>query len=266
MDIVSILSDSLAYAQEALIDKWVKWAIFIILAIPMSLIQFVINPKTIMTGSTVNWAAIPWAQIAVLSALGFFLSFFISGYIVRIYRGIKPAPEFTEWADLFFDGIRLTVVWLLWFLPLIIVLASGVAIVFVSSHSLRSVTPNITLLLGVLLTIFLELVLLVVVVFFGILGAIRFARTGSIREGIRVSKILARIQSMGWLSYILSLLVAGVAAIIYIVITAILSVLPFIGWIVVLIVSPIFTVFIARYFTLIYEQGEPRPVLPGSPG
>src|SRR5512135_613198 len=112
MDIGVLLSDSFAYAQEALVGKWTRWAIFIILALPFSLIQFVFDPKKIITGTSINWGAIPWAQIAILAIAGFILSFFISGYGVRIYRGTKPAPDFNDWAGLFVDGIKLAIVWL----------------------------------------------------------------------------------------------------------------------------------------------------------
>jgi hypothetical protein len=54
MDIGALLSDSFTYSQEALVGKWTRWAIFIILALPFSLIRFVFDPKKIMTGTTIN--------------------------------------------------------------------------------------------------------------------------------------------------------------------------------------------------------------------
>jgi len=263
MDIGVVLSDSFAYAQDALVGKWARWAIFILLALPFSLIRFVFDPKTIMTGTTFNWGAIPWGQVAILAGMGILLSFFISGYVVRIYRGEKPAPDFTGWAGLFVDGIKLAIVWFLWVLPLFIVLVLGAAFAFIMFVSSSSATvPNITILLFVILLLLLELVLLIIVVLFGILGAIRFARTGSIREGIRVSEILHTIRTMGWMSYVLALIVVAVVCILYAFITGVLSVIPFIGWVLVLIAAPFFTIFIARYFTLLYDQGEPQVAPP----
>src|SRR5665647_3465980 len=92
MDIEPLVSDSFTYAKEALVGNWERWAIFILLALPMSLIQFIFDPKTISTGTKMNWDAVPWGQIAVLAGIGVLLSFFLSGYSVRIYRGLKPAP------------------------------------------------------------------------------------------------------------------------------------------------------------------------------
>jgi hypothetical protein len=265
MDLGALLTDSFTYAQEALVGKWTRWAIFILFALPVSLIQFVFDPKKIMKGTTINWGAIPWGQIAILVALGFILSFFIYGYIVRIYRGIKPAPDFNGWAGLFVDGVKLAIVWFLWILPVVIVLAAGIAIAIASYLSVRSAAPNVVLLLLLLLLLLVGFVLVVIVVLFGILGAVRFARTGSIREGIRLSAILTTIRTMGWLSYIILLVGFIIACIIYAVITGILSFIPFIGWILVLIVNPVFMIFTARYFSLVYDQGEPQPVPPVAP-
>jgi hypothetical protein len=263
MNIEAIVSDSFAYAQEALVGKWTRWGIFILLALPFSLIQFVFDPKTLSTGTKINWDAVPWGQIAVLFGIGILLSFFLSGYSVRIYRGVKPAPDFTDWPNLFFDGVKLAVVWLLWVLPLFIVLAAGALFAFVTFVSSPAApAPNLAVLLFLLLLLVVEFVLFIIVMLFGILGAVRFARTGSIREGVRFFAILTTIRTMGWQSYIISLIVFIVVAVIYAIITGILSIIPFIGWVLVLIVAPFFSIFIARYFTLVYDQGEPQVVPP----
>jgi hypothetical protein len=151
-------------------------------------------------------------------------------------------------------------VWFLWFLPVFIVLAAGVALAFAMYLSAGAAVSNLVLLLLLLLLLLVEFVLFVAVMLFGILGAVRFARSGSIREGIRYSQIIVRIRTMGWLSYILSLIALVVAAVIYGIITAVLSLIPFIGWVFVLIITPFFTIFTARYFALVYEQGEPQSV------
>ena len=212
-----------------------------------------------------NWGAIPWGQIALLAGLGFILSFFLSGYTVRIYRGTTPAPDFTGWTDLFVDGIKLAVVWFLWILPLLLVLAAGIALAlttFLSTQALSGSPDWILLVSFIVLLLFVEGILFIIVLLFGILGAVRFARTGSIREGIRFSAILTTIRTIGWISYIILLIGYVIAMIIYAVITGILSFIPYIGWVLLLVVNPIFTIFSARYFSLVYDQGEPKTVPP----
>jgi hypothetical protein len=218
-----------------------------------------------MDGAKFNWEAVPWGQVALLVLLGIIFSFFLSGYMVRIYRGTKPAPDFTGWAELFVDGIKLAVVWFLWVLPLFIVLAAGAALAIAFFVVSPGAEMNWTILGILLLLVLVEIVLLVCVVLFGILGAVRFARTGSILEGIHVSAILTTIRSIGWVSYLISLLVIAVVCIIYAIITAVLSVIPYIGWVLVMIVAPFFSIFIARYFTLVYDHGESKtepPIVP----
>jgi hypothetical protein len=265
MDIEPILSDSFAYAQEALVGKWARWAIFILLALPFSLIQFVFDPKKISDGMMMNWSAVPWGQIALLVVVGMLFSVFLSGYMVRIYRGTKPAPDFNDWGGLLIDGIKLAIVWFLWVLPIFIVLALGAAIAFGFYVSSPDLAPNMAILAIVLLLVLVALILVLFVLLFAILGAIRFSRTGSIREGIRASAILSTIRRMGWVSYIVALIVFAVVGVIYALITTVLSLIPYIGWVLVLIIAPFFSIFFARYFTLVYDQGEPQAVPPAVP-
>jgi hypothetical protein len=148
----------------------------------------------------------------------------------------------------------------------VIVLAAGIAIAVASYLSVRmAAAPNVILLLLLLLLLLLGFVLVVIVLLFGILGAVRFARTGSIREGIRLSAILTTIRTMGWLSYIILLVGFIIACVIFAVISAVLTAIPYVGWVLVLIVNPVFMIFAARYFSLVYDQGEPKPVPPVAP-
>ncbi|MGB7994317.1 DUF4013 domain-containing protein, partial [Methanoregula sp.] len=173
MDFSAVLSDSVTYAREAFIGKWLRWAIFIIFALPASLIQFVINPKTILTETGgINWSAIPWIQIAILCLAGLLLSFFLTGYIVRIYRGVKPAPDFTEWMTLFVDGIKLDIVWFIWLLPVIVITILAAALFAVTIFSGQAGGHNVFLLLLVPILLLVGLVLIIIAVLFGILGVI----------------------------------------------------------------------------------------------
>jgi predicted PurR-regulated permease PerM len=54
----------------------------------------------------------------------------------------------------------------------------------------------------------------------------------------------------------------AVTAIIYGIITSVLSFIPYIGRVLVLIIAPLFSIFCARHFTLVYDSGVPQPVLP----
>ena len=190
MDYGAVITESVEYTRDALWGKWVRWLIFIICGLPMALFPFVFNAKEIFTGKDIHWELIHWDQLAAIFIAAFLLSFIVSGYIVRIYRGTKPAPEFDNWGPLYLDGIKVAVVSFIWFIPLIFVVAVllGITIFGLASSMATGSTASIGLILGLmLLTILVEMIVLVIIMFFSILGVIRFARTGSIREGIRFS-------------------------------------------------------------------------------
>jgi hypothetical protein len=257
MDSGAILSEAVAYTQETFMGKWTRWIIFIILGLPTALFPFVFDMTKIMDSKTgaINWDMVAWDQVAIVVAAAFLLSFFLAGYAVRIYRGTNPAPDFDNWGSMFLDGVKMSIVTLIWFLPLLIVLLCVLGISFVGMAS--GGTGSIGLFLGVLLlAILIEIIVCIVIVLFSAMGVIRFARTGSIREGLRYTKILELIRTIGWGQYIIALVILFVATIIFGIIGMVLQLIPYIGWIGQLIITPLFMVFAARYYTLVYEWGE----------
>jgi hypothetical protein len=125
----------------------------------------------------------------VLAAL--LLTFFFFGYLTRIYRATDTPPVFDAWGSLLVDGIKLTMVNFLWILPSLICFA--LALGFDNSDS---DPPGVTAVRVTLLAI--GLILLIIAGVFLELGNVRFARTGSIREGIHVSAIRETIRAIGW--------------------------------------------------------------------
>lgn len=261
-----MLQDSFAYAKDALLGKWVRWMTFIILALPLALLQFVFDPEKLMNKApgAFSWELVPWGQVALLCIVGIIFGFLLAGYTVRIFRGVKPAPEFDNWAGLFVDGLKLNIVWFLWFLPFIIIFITGIGMIFLTSPGTGS--PDTSPGMGLAVILFLLLagcITAVIAGLYGYLGAIRFARTGSIREGIAFSKITATIRGMGWTSYLLALLVLFVIGFILWIITMILSLVPYLGWVLVLVIKPFIIIMLARYAMLVYVQGEISQVAAG---
>lgn len=104
------------------------------------------------------------------------------------------------------------------------------------------------------------------------MALIRFARTDSFGEAFNVSAILAHIGKIGWLNYILALLILWivlfVAIMIFVIAMTIVSIalalIPIVGWllaliliaIVAILIGPFIGVFEARYMTRIYDSVE----------
>ena len=257
-----MLTDSFEYAKEALLGKWVRWMIFIILGLPLALVQFTFDPEKLVDKTTgaFHTELIHWDQLAVLIIAGILLGFITAGYMVRVYRGARPAPEFENWAGLFIDGLKLNIVWFLWLLPFLIAMGAVAVMIVITISSMTRPSASLLAFLGVLLILLLiGFVFAIIAALYSFLGSIRFARTGSIREGIRFSKITEMIRTMGWLPYLIALLVMVIVGFAFGLVTMILSIIPFIGWILVLIVTPFVTILFGRYATLVYEQGESRP-------
>jgi Protein of unknown function (DUF4013) len=264
MDFENLFNDSIEYTRETFAGHWVRWLIFVLLGgLPSALGRFVIKPDEIITGTTIHWELIPWGSIAALAILGILASFFIAGYIVRIYRGTRPVPDFTGWASLFLDGIKLDIVELVWFLPALVVLLAEIALTF---GLIFSGNPGLGIL--ALLLIPVGLILFIIAILFAIPGAVRFARTGSMVEGWSFSAIRGILRRIGWVNYIIALILFVIVWIAFNIAVMVPALIPYVGWLVPIALAPFLTVFVARYFTIVYETGEvPTGAAPaGQPG
>jgi hypothetical protein len=124
------------------------------------------------------------------------------------------------------------------------------------------------MLIGLIIFIILAIAIGLIAIF----GGIRFARTDSFGEAFNISAIMAHIGSIGWLDYIIALIIMWivlvVAVMIFIIamgiVSFILALIPLVGWLLALIliavvavlIGPFVGVFEARYLTLIYDSAE----------
>ncbi len=206
----------------------------------------------------------------------------ILGYMVRIYRGITPAPKLDKWGSLFIDGLKLLVVEIVYvipvillviiaFLPLVLTMISGGVLILDYSSTVSDAQfeqwvqlhPEILSSLGILLILLLLAVICAIIVtIFSFLGVIRFARTGSMAEAFNFSAILGHIRRIGWLNYVLALVVISVIGFIFGMVTNVFSLIPIAGDMIGLIVMVVFYVpfiiFTSRYATLVYDAGEEK--------
>ena len=168
---------------------------------------------------------------------------------------------------LFIDGVKLFVINILYLIVPVIagMITFGYAILGIIStggeFSMESILPIIG---GVFVGLLITLIIAIIFGLLGIIGAVRFARTGSMAEAFAIGEIIATIGRIGWINYILSLIVIFVVIfVIMIALTAvelILGIIPLlgviIGWILSLAVSPFISLLIARFYSLLYDEGE----------
>ena len=215
MDYGNMVGESFEYAKEAVVGKWNKWLMLII--------------ATILLG-------LP-----------------LMGYSMKILRGEKPAPEIEDWGTLFIDGIKYLIVSLIYAIPLIIVwvlVLGASAVAIMSGDSTAMMGAFAAMGIGLLIM----LVLGIIIAVFEIIGIVRFARTGSIGEAFNFGAILATIERIGWVPYLIALVVLIVVGIIFAIIVAIIQVIPILGMIIYLCLIAPWALFIARYVCQIYDS------------
>jgi len=198
--------------------------------------------KDAVWGKWVRWI------LLVISTIIFPL---IMGYVVRIYSGAKPAPDVGNWVRTFIDGLKLFIIGIIYSIPVFIVaLIFGVPAAMVSDPMVAIGTIGIGLLVMFIVGILVTL--------FSIIGIVRFARKNSMGQAFAFGAILQHIRKIGWGSYILALIILWVVALVFGFIAGLLAMIPFIGWLILLFLYPVWIIFVARYVALIYESA-PEP-------
>jgi hypothetical protein len=189
-----------------------------------------------------------WVMLIIATIL---LGIPLMGYAMRVLRGEKPAPEVEDWGTLFVDGIKYLIVALIYSIPVIIVwvLLIGAAFVGVMSGDISALFAG-TMIVGVLVLV----VLAIIIGLFELIGVVRFARTGSIGEAFNFSAILATIARIGWVPYIIALVVLFIVGIVFSIIVGIIMMIPVLGFIIYLCLISPWAIFLSRYVCLLYDS------------
>jgi hypothetical protein len=276
MDYENMLRDAFSYTKEGVFEKINRWMLLIIAT--------------------------------------FILTIPLLGYIAKILRAEKPAPEVRNWVTLFVDGIKMLIVEIVYFIPIILIWIVGMFILgphtassygtspygsYLASYSAASphhtVHPTVspttlpptfpiaypTVNPGLYTAAYptagiagaglLGLLNLLLVIIIGILlpiAMVRFARSGNFSDAFNFKAILDYIRKIGWISYIMALIIGGVVVgipvfIILFIISAIITlalgfsallVLPVVLGIIYLIIAPLISVFLSRYITRVYDS------------
>ncbi|HOT03126.1 MAG TPA: DUF4013 domain-containing protein [Methanolinea sp.] len=231
MDYGNMLGDSLGYAKDGLVGHWKRWILLIISTIIFPLMM---------------------------------------GYTMEIWRGKTPAPEPAQWGKLFIDGLKLLVAAIIYAIPviLIILIFGGFAFISAIQEAAMSGDPEfftnnmevlMPLVAAFMVGVLIALIVAFILMLFSTIGFVRMARTERFGEAFNFGAILETIRKIGWGSYILALIILFiVAGIIWFVIN-LFNMIPFIGWLITLILLPLLIIFEARYVTRVYEASGAAP-------
>lgn len=215
MDYGSMVGDSFAYAKEAVLGKWMKWVMLII------------------------------ATVLLMLPL--------MGYALKVLRGETPAPEVEDWGTLFIDGIKYMIIAIIWLLPVYIVM--GILMVIGFGAAMTGDESAALAGMGIMVIgMIVVAILAVIIALFMMIGVVRFARTGSIGEAFNFSAIRATIAKIGWVPYIIALVVLMVCAAIFGIVMGILMMIPILGWLLYLCMIPPYMLFVSRYICQLYDS------------
>jgi hypothetical protein len=98
------------------------------------------------------------------------------------------------------------------------------------------------------------IILEIIITFFSFHDVVRFARTGSIGEAFNFSAIRATIAKIGWVSYIIALIVLMVCGAIFGFVMGILMMIPILGWLLYFCMIPVWMLFVSRYICQLYDS------------
>jgi hypothetical protein len=200
----------------------------------------------------------------------------MNGYVMRIYQGLHPAPEVDRWGALFVDGLKLILLGLVYAIPIFILYAIMYGGIFLAAMSESPTHFDAAMKSGWAPNIGLMVLIFLVEIAIGIImpvASIRFARTNSFSEGFNVGAILTYIGKIGWINYIIALvlitlviaipiciivlgfiLLGGITIVIFKLNSIVILGSIFAMILIILILAPLFAVFQASYITRVYDS------------
>jgi MFS family permease len=187
------------------------------------------------------------------------VNWIVIGYAARVLRespGTETPPKLEKYGEMFVDGAKVTFASLIYMLVPTILIAIGASSLFAGMLSLQGgfAAPSVMLggtgvvllLVGILLGIILLLLLAA--------GMAHMLKTRKFGKAFAFGEILRIIRGIGWGKYIAWIVVL---VIISMIIGGVAGLIPYVGWVISAIISPILSVFIFRSLGLLYNEGAP---------
>jgi Protein of unknown function (DUF4013) len=225
-----------------------------------------------------------WSKVVILGVL-FLISFLIIpiflalGYTFRVIKaslaGLEELPAFEEWGEMFVEGIKLFLVYMIYSLPAIIIIiisfislwASLISLTNIIQASGNTVTPNMFLALtgssAIIGLIIVGLYILVIYPIMAVAIGNMAYYNGELGAAFRFDEILSIISQIGWVDLIIWYIVVIIVGVAIGLVVSIISIIPIIGWIILIfLVYPYFYLFYARAIAWLYSSAFTEEYVP----
>jgi len=245
MDVSRFIIESAAFTRATLLGKPSRWLIFILLGLPWMALSSLADSWKFLEGTTIHWNLIPWEEAGLLIGIGILCNLLVSGWVVRLLRDDPVPPDFDRPLLLCLDGMKFHTIPLVWMLvPSILAFAQYSITDGTVSINLGQPDPATITIIALLV---LQIIILFIAVQYVTIGTIRFARTGSVREGLAVLEVKKNIDRIGIVNYFIALGVVALVWLLFSVCLRVVALAPFAGPVISLCLSPIPTVYCFRF-------------------
>ncbi|MDD1687440.1 DUF4013 domain-containing protein [Methanoregula sp.] len=246
MDLSHFIRESAAFTRETLTGRWSRWLILVLLALPWLALSSLAGSLNLIESNRIHWALMPWGEAGLLIALGLLCYFLISGYVVRLLKGDSAPPEFDNRIQLILDGIKVNAIPLVWIIVPSILAFIGYSVA--DGGILPGLLKGTTLgWVVILILLGIQLVILFIAAQYVIVGAIRFARTGYVREAFNVLAIKRTMDHIGIVNYFIALGIVTLTGLLYMYGLRAVSFVPYAGGYIAHVLWPPVMVFTVRF-------------------
>jgi hypothetical protein len=246
MDVSRFVAESAAFTHATLAGKPSRWLIFILLGLPWMVLSSLLESRKILEGTTIHWNLIPWQEAGLLISAGILCNLLVSGWVVRLLRDDPLPPDFDRPLLLCLDGMKFHAIPLVWMLVPSVLAFVQYSVAGSSTVSINLWQPDPTAIF-ILVLLAIQILILFIAVQYATIGTIRFARTGSVGEGLAILEIRKTISRIGIVNYYVAL---GVVTIVWLLFSLCLrgvALVPLAGPAISLCLSPVPTVYCFRF-------------------
>jgi len=205
-----------------------------------------------------------WLLLVVLSVIPI-VNWIIIGYWARVVKetpALNEPPKLEEYGSMWIQGLKVLVAGLIYMIVPIILIAVGLVSTLPAMGLTRAPPTGLGVfpfLGGLALIMLLAAMLLSFLIgIIAVMGIIHMIKHDRFSKAFALSEVLNIIRRVGWGSYILWLIIIFAISGIY----GAIGGIPYVGWLITLILLPLLLTFTARSAALTYEAaGEATPTL-----